>query len=59
MVAKNKAITGKGQIKKLKLKKETVKDLEPKRGAVKGGAAARTDGTLCNTKNCESKWCQL
>ncbi len=39
MVAKNKAITGKGQIKKLMLKRETLKDLSAKGKAkdVKGG----------------------
>ncbi len=53
MVAKNKATTGRRQIKKLKLKKETIKDLDVPRGkGVKGGALATAaaacygDGTL-------------
>jgi hypothetical protein len=37
MVAKNKATTGKGQVKKLKLKKETIRDLGTKGKDVKGG----------------------
>ena len=39
MVAKKKATTGKGQVKKLKLKRETLRDLEVKKGArmIKGG----------------------
>ena len=47
-----------GSPRKPKLKKETLKDLEAKRGGVKGGAAAKTDGPFCNTFNCESKWCR-
>jgi hypothetical protein len=44
MVAKKKATTGKGQIKKLKLKRETLKDLDVKGRAkeVKGGIGAVT-----------------
>jgi hypothetical protein len=49
--------TGRGGGKKLKLKKETLKDLESKKGAVKGGAAARTGGLGCYSSNCESKFC--
>jgi len=38
MVAKNKATTGKGGVKKLKVKKETLKDLDAKKAKdVKGG----------------------
>ncbi len=39
MVARSKATTGKGQVKKLKLKRETLKDLDTGRQAknVKGG----------------------
>jgi hypothetical protein len=50
--------TRRGAGKKLKLKKETLTDLEPKRGAIKGGAAARTEGVACYTGNCESKYCR-
>ena len=42
MVAKNKATTGKGQIKKLMLKKETLRDLAPRKAGadgVKGGGS--------------------
>ncbi len=42
MTAKKK--TDKGAGKKIKLKKETLRDLEP-RGAVKGGARAKTERT--------------
>ena len=49
--------TSKRESKKLKLKKETLKDLKPKMGAIKGGAAAKTDGLGCYTSNCESKFC--
>jgi hypothetical protein len=49
MVAKNKATTGKGQIKKLKLKRETLRDLEVKKGArmIKGGAGKSRMGLAC------------
>lgn len=49
MVAKNKAAASKGQIKKLKLKKETIRGLAVKRTSeVKGGAGAvsRKVGTV-------------
>jgi hypothetical protein len=44
MVAKKKATTGKGQVKKLKLKRETLKDLDAKGKAkdVKGGNTGTT-----------------
>ena len=40
MVAKNRATAGKGQVKKLMLKRETLRDLAPRKkaGTVKGGA---------------------
>jgi hypothetical protein len=46
MVAKNKATTGKGQVKKLKLKKETIQDLDVRNKGkqIKGGARAVTKG---------------
>ncbi len=46
MVAKNKATTGKRQVKKLKLKKETIQDLDVKNKGkqIKGGARAVTKG---------------
>lgn len=42
MVAMNKATTGRGQLKKLMLKKETLRDLAPRKGgtdAVRGGGS--------------------
>jgi len=55
MTARKKTV--KSASKKLKVKKETLKDLGLKRGVVKGGAAARTDGMMCRTNYCESKFC--
>ena len=45
-----KRVTRKGEVKKLKLKKETIRDLDAKRksGGVKGGAKA----TVGNDWNC-------
>ena len=53
MTARKKSATGKEKIKNLKLKKETLKDLDAKRksGDVKGGARA----TLGNDWNCGTK----
>ena len=49
MVAKKKATTGKGQVKKLKLKKETIRDLKLKRTSeVKGGGGTKSNmGYYC------------
>ena len=49
MVAKKKATTGKGQAKKLKLKRETLRDLEVKKGAgmIKGGNIKSRNGYFC------------
>lgn len=49
MVAKNKAAAGKGVVKKLKLKKETLKDLVVSRSnRIKGGAASA--GAICGPR---------
>ncbi len=55
MVAKKKATTGKGQVKKLKLKRETIRDLGAKGRNVKGGARVRrpetdTCGATCGDR---------
>ncbi len=49
MVAKNKAIKSKGPVKKLKLKRETLRDLEVKkgRGVIKGGGIKSRDAMAC------------
>ena len=50
MTKKRDTTAGKGGVKKLKLKKETLKDLDPKRkaGKVKGGADATVGfNTFC------------
>jgi hypothetical protein len=49
MVAKKKATTGKGQVKKLKLKRETLRDLEVKKEArmIKGGNVKSRNGYYC------------
>jgi len=53
MVAKKKATTGKGQVKKLKLKKETIRDLEVKGKdtKVKGGFVDK-----CSAGNSGCSW---
>ena len=53
MVAKKKATTGKGQVKKLKLKKETIRDLEVKGkdAKVKGGFVEK-----CSAGNTGCSW---
>ena len=50
MVAKKKATTGKGQVKKLKLKRETLKDLDAK------GKAKDVKGGITRTKAFCSGW---
>jgi hypothetical protein len=61
MTARKKATTGKQVTKKLKLNKETLRDLDPKRGAgdAKGGrkAAGKTVGNdwAC-TETCGNCW---
>ncbi len=55
MVTK-KTAAGKAKEKKLKLKRETIKDLEPKSKAVKGGIGPRT-GILC-TADCATATCR-
>jgi hypothetical protein len=56
MVAKNKSTTGKGQVKKLRLKKETIRDLDVKAKAsgVKGGARVRGGKTEGAGATCAS-----
>lgn len=61
MTRKKAATTGKGKLKKLKLKKETLKDLDAKSGRkIKGGQVATYDpgcsavtcATACGQKVC-------
>jgi hypothetical protein len=51
--------TGKGSAKKLKLKKDTVKDLDPKKTSVKGGAKTKLSFScmeqFCGTWTCNLK----
>lgn len=49
MTKRKKATTGKGEVKKLKLKKETIKDLGAKSKDVKGG---RGGTLLCTIGTC-------
>ncbi len=55
MVTK-KRTTDEAKDKKLKLKKETIKDLQPRRASVKGGLRVQTLA-LCDSKNCPSAVC--
>jgi hypothetical protein len=56
MTARKKTTTGKGHVKKLKLKKETLRDLAPRGRKVKGGAfALATAETECQ---CTGNLCQ-
>ena len=57
MVTK-KRTSGKAKDKKLKLKKETIKDIEPKGGSVKGGMGRRT-GALCTVDCTVTVFCTL
>jgi len=49
--------SGKRPVRKLKLKKETLKDLGPKGGAVKGGVRANTWTCGDSCRRCETDSC--
>jgi hypothetical protein len=58
MTSKRNSSKARSGVKKLKVKKETLKDLEPKGGAVKGGQRYKTASQGCSDA-CPSVPCLL
>jgi len=52
-----KKTSGKRPVRKLKLKKETLKDLSAKAGGVKGGMGAKTQSCEDSCRRCVSAPC--